>query len=176
MVAFQHVRFCLFFNRLAAFRALFRRQCFEKFNWAHHHFSSISFFVFGIISAVIKPSMMPQCRARAVAAKKVCFITTKHLSFCYNTVYTLKFVLYSPFCKKIKNSFQAGGKNSGSIFPCKMPGLSNRHTKKHLDNGGAEKVCFKDAKKQRDTLNGGAPPFFVFVWTFWRLPSRMPLF
>ncbi|RGR84382.1 hypothetical protein DWY22_09000 [Heyndrickxia coagulans] len=120
--------------------------------------------------------MMPQCRARAVAAKKVCFITTKHLSFCYNTVYTLKFVLYSPFCKKIKNSFQAGGKNSGSIFPCKMPGLSNRHTKKHLDNGGAEKVCFKDAKKQRDTLNGGAPPFFVFVWTFWRLPSRMPLF
>ncbi|KYC69653.1 hypothetical protein B4099_0282 [Heyndrickxia coagulans] len=37
-------------------------------------------------------------------------------------------------------------------------------------------MCFKDAKKQRDTLNGGAPPFFVFVWTFWRLPSRMPLF
>jgi hypothetical protein len=113
----------------------------------------------------------PGCRG-----KKVCFITTNHLSFCYNTVYTLKFVLYSPFCKKIKNSFQAGGKNSGSIFPCKMPGLSNRHTKKHPDNGGAEKVCFKDAKKQRDTLNGGAPPFFVFVWTFWRLPSRMPLF
>jgi hypothetical protein len=84
--------------------------------------------------------------------------------------------LYSPFCKKIKNSFQAGGKNSGSIFPCKMPVLSNRHTKKHPDNGGTEKVCFKDAKKQRDTLNGGAPLFFVFVWTFWRLPSRMPLF